>query len=286
MYVPVIHQGYQKLITKYPQLPVWVVGDTVRAEFRTLVKDIRSLSAAQAQQALQALFPEREIEVVELSDMPNLADKVAKRGALNATSANFKPGLVVPEETELRELVDRFGLTELVQWENIFLRWHRENTLEPEEVVPGEQVTTNEFANKVMRELAAASQLSSDWWRQVAAAIIKDGQLVLQATNQHTPHPDQIAYDGDPRASFTKGQFFEYSTAQHAEASLVAQAAKDGTALAGADLYVTTFPCPVCAKLIAQTGIKKLYYQEGYSLVHGADVLQAAGIELVRVVGE
>jgi dCMP deaminase len=272
MYVPVIHQGYLKLLTLYPQLPIWVLGDTVRAEFRTLVKDIRSLTAQQAKTALGAMFPGRTIEVLELTDLANLQARIGQ-------------GLIlVPEETELHELMERFELSNLVQWENIFLRWHRENTLEPEEVVPGELVTQDEFAQKVMGELAAASRLSPDWWRQVAAAIIKDHTVILQAHNEHMPLPEQTAYDGDPRASFHKKDHFEYSTAQHAEASLVAQAARDGVSLAGADLFVTTFPCPVCAKLVSQTGIKKLYYQEGYSLVHGADVLQAAGIELVRVI--
>ena len=37
----------------------------------------------------------------------------------------------------------------------------------------------------------------------------------------------------------------------HAEARLIAAAAREGRATAGAVLYVTDFPCPPCAKLIA-----------------------------------
>ena len=51
----------------------------------------------------------------------------------------------------------------------------------------------------------------------------------------------------------------------------------------GCDLYVTTFPCPPCAHISAFTGIKHLFYMDGYSLVAGAEVLQAKDVEIIRV---
>ena len=49
------------------------------------------------------------------------------------------------------------------------------------------------------------------------------------------------------------------------------------------EIYVTDFPCPPCAKLIAGAGIERVYYRQGYAVLDGADVLQAAGVEIVHV---
>ena len=58
------------------------------------------------------------------------------------------------------------------------------------------------------------------------------------------------------------------------------------TALAtdGAVVYVTDFPCPPCAKLIAGAGIARLHYRTGYAVLDGQDVLGAAGVEIVKIV--
>jgi dCMP deaminase len=48
-------------------------------------------------------------------------------------------------------------------------------------------------------------------------------------------------------------------------------------------MFVTDFPCPPCAKLIAGAGIAKLYFVEGYAVLDGQDVLEAAGVEIVQV---
>jgi dCMP deaminase len=50
----------------------------------------------------------------------------------------------------------------------------------------------------------------------------------------------------------------------HAEMNAIAQAAKNGIMIAGANLYVTARPCWNCFKVIANTGIEKIYYEEEY----------------------
>ena len=77
--------------------------------------------------------------------------------------------------------------------------------------------------------------------------------------------------------------FGDLSTAIHAEASVVAQAARAGRALNGADIYVTTFPCPACARLIAESGFRRCYFTGPYSVLEGDAVLRAAGVELLLV---
>jgi dCMP deaminase len=95
---------------------------------------------------------------------------------------------------------------------------------------------------------------------------------------------DQIANDeGDPRGNFKAGQHLESSLALHAEASIVAQAAKSGISLEGADIYVDTFPCPPCAKQLAYSGIKTLCYRNGYAVLDGERILKSQGVKIIFV---
>jgi len=75
----------------------------------------------------------------------------------------------------------------------------------------------------------------------------------------------------------------ELSTTTHAEAQLIADAARRGVATEGAVMYVTDFPCPPCAKLVAAAGVSRLYFRTGYAVLDGNDILVAGGVEIVRV---
>jgi len=50
----------------------------------------------------------------------------------------------------------------------------------------------------------------------------------------------------------------------HAEANALVQAARNGVRLEGAEIYVTASPCFNCFKLIANAGLKTIYYGELY----------------------
>ncbi|MHB0969234.1 MAG: deoxycytidylate deaminase [Thermoanaerobaculia bacterium] len=67
----------------------------------------------------------------------------------------------------------------------------------------------------------------------------------------------------------------------HAEANAIIQAAKNGVAIHGAELYTTASPCWGCFKLIANSGIKKVYFGEFYREERSRQVAEAAGIELI-----
>lgn len=59
----------------------------------------------------------------------------------------------------------------------------------------------------------------------------------------------------------------------HAEANAIAQAAKFGTAVAGARLYSTMFPCFDCAKLIVAAGITQVYAEFDYPASRDSKVM-------------
>lgn len=67
----------------------------------------------------------------------------------------------------------------------------------------------------------------------------------------------------------------------HAEQNAIVEAAKNGIALNGSILYTTVEPCDYCRKLIAQSGIKKVYYRYKYDRNHEESDLIAEQLGLL-----
>ena len=193
------------------------------------------------------------------------------------------PSLTLPAEDVSYQVVVRWFPRCEVRYDTVFLRWDKTRTaqlLRPgaPSAPPGDPLLADLV--KAAEEQAAGSV---DWWRQVGAAIrFPDGRTAA-AVNRHLPDRLSAYAAGDPRSNFYKGVGLELSTAVHAEATLIADAAREGIATAGSIMYVTDFPCPPCAKLIAGAGVSKLYFRTGYAVLDGQEVLQAAGVELLQV---
>ena len=69
----------------------------------------------------------------------------------------------------------------------------------------------------------------------------------------------------------------------HAEANAITKIARSGNNSDGATLYVTDAPCIECAKLIIQSGIKRVVYARSYRLTDGIELLTKAGIEVEQM---
>ncbi len=67
----------------------------------------------------------------------------------------------------------------------------------------------------------------------------------------------------------------------HAEANAIIQAAKNGMGIDGGELYTTASPCWNCFKLLANAGIRKVYFGEFYRDRRSIEVAAELGIELV-----
>lgn len=69
----------------------------------------------------------------------------------------------------------------------------------------------------------------------------------------------------------------------HAESNAISKCAKWISSTEGATLYVTLSPCIECAKLIIQSGIKRVCYQEKYRDTYGINFLQKQGIIVEQI---
>ena len=108
--------------------------------------------------------------------------------------------------------------------------------------------------------------------RQVGALLVKDRMIISDGYNGTPSGFENICEDEN---GVTKPYVL------HAEANAITKVAKSGNSSEGATLYVTASPCVECAKLIIQSGIKRVIYTEKYRLTDGIDLLERAGIEVI-----
>jgi dCMP deaminase len=110
--------------------------------------------------------------------------------------------------------------------------------------------------------------------RQVGALIVKDRMIISDGFNGTPSGFENICEDEN---GVTKPYVL------HAEANAITKVAKSGNNSDGSTLYVTSSPCLECSKLIIQSGIKRVVYQEEYRLTDGIDLLRRAGIEVIKL---
>lgn len=110
--------------------------------------------------------------------------------------------------------------------------------------------------------------------RQVGAIIVKDNMIISDGYNGTPAGFENVCED---ETGHTKPYVL------HAEANALTKVARSNNSSEGATLYVTASPCLECAKLIIQSGIKRVVYSEAYRLCDGLDLLQRAGIETIQI---
>lgn len=269
-YIPVLHEGYRRLLDSHRDTDaLYLIGPELTAEFRDIQKEIRALDPELVREAVSALGLSRTVQVLDTTLAHSLDDEQNE--------------LVLPDEEVSRTVASTYFPRARVTFEPVFLRWDKHSALKERPVVPDEEVTHDEFHRRVLSGAQIEAEKSSDIWRRVGAAVARDGKVILEAHNAHVPSEHMPFVNGDPRSAFHRGDHIELSTALHAEAGVIAEAARRGIPLEGADMYVTVFPCPPCAKLVAYAGIKNLYCGGGYAVLDGQDILKSRGVKIIFV---
>ena len=107
--------------------------------------------------------------------------------------------------------------------------------------------------------------------RQVGAIVVKDKMIISDGYNGTPSGFENVCED-------ETGTTFPYVL--HAEANAITKLARSSNNSDGATLYVTASPCIECAKLIIQSGIRRVVYAEKYRLTDGIDLLEKAGVKV------
>ncbi len=137
-----------------------------------------------------------------------------------------------------------------------------------------ERASWDEYFMNIAREVATRSTCDR---KHVGAVIVRDKTILSTGYNgsvrglPHCDEDDHMMEDGHCVRTI------------HAEANAIIQAAKNGTAIDGATIYVTASPCWPCFKTIANAGIRRIVFREFYRDPRIFDVSKALGIELVEL---
>lgn len=105
--------------------------------------------------------------------------------------------------------------------------------------------------------------------RQVGAIIVSGSMIISDGFNGTPSGFENVCEDA---SGITKPYVL------HAEANAISKVARSNNSSEGATLYVTASPCLECAKLIIQSGIRRVVFHEVYRLTDGIDLLRRAGI--------
>ena len=107
--------------------------------------------------------------------------------------------------------------------------------------------------------------------RKVGAILVKD-QMIISDGYNCTPSGFENICEDDNNVS--------QPYVLHAEANALTKVARSNNSSEGATLYVTASPCMECAKLIIQSGIKRVVYGEKYRIMDGVELLERAGVQV------
>ena len=110
--------------------------------------------------------------------------------------------------------------------------------------------------------------------RQVGALVVKNKMIISDGYNGTPSGFENVCEDEN---NVTKTYVL------HAEANAITKIANSSNSSEGATMYVTASPCIECAKLIIQSGIRRVVYSEKYRLEDGIDLLKRAGIETIYI---
>jgi dCMP deaminase len=105
--------------------------------------------------------------------------------------------------------------------------------------------------------------------RQVGALIVKNQMIISDGYNGTPSGFENVCEDEN---NVTKPYVL------HAEANAITKVAASSNSSSGATIYITSSPCIECAKLIIQSGIRRVVYSENYHTDEGRLLLKRAGV--------
>ncbi len=131
-------------------------------------------------------------------------------------------------------------------------------------------------------EIATVVAKRSTCNRAHVGAVIAKNKVIL--STGYNGAPRGLAHCDDVGHEIVEGHCIRTA---HAEANAIAQAAKNGTAIEGASIYLTISPCYDCFKIMVNAGIREVIYSSFYMSRYEASkaviaLSKKAGVKLIK----
>lgn len=142
-----------------------------------------------------------------------------------------------------------------------------------------ERISWDDYFMKICEDVSERSSCASN--RKVGAIIVVDNKIKATGYNGA---PKGLRHCEDMSGCLRRQQNIESGTRQeicravHAEQNAIIQAAVDGVKISGGTLYVNTYPCSICARMIINAEIKRIVYNSDYSDALAKELLDESKI--------
>lgn len=136
-----------------------------------------------------------------------------------------------------------------------------------------------------MARLVASWSSCFNEGRAIGAVIVKDKRVMTTGYNGAPAGMKTCKERGEclrRKLGIPSGTRAEICYAIHAEQNAIIQAAKIGVSIQDATLYCTHQPCSVCAKMIVNSGIRRVVYEQGYPDDFALAFFKETGVLLER----
>lgn len=278
-YMPVLNRQYMEWIQKHHQFYLYLMsGELMESLVPRLARNICA------------------VPVQDICDLINLGPYRIRQNS--ASTILFKDSrldylghnlgnCIMPDEDVSHIFAEKYLYPQgcKVEFESIWARWDMTAVKRQEPIIPDLEISSEAEDILCIAEAKKLARNSPDWWRQIGAMAFRGFEKIAVAYNQHYPTEYEISIFSDPRINFDAGDptGAEIYLSLHAEKGIIAACARNGISLKGSSVYVTTFPCGDCARMLADCEIKELFFAEGYSVLKGYETLKAAGVRIVKV---
>jgi len=146
-----------------------------------------------------------------------------------------------------------------------------------------ERLSWNQYFLMITRQVAERSTCLR---AKVGAVIVRDRSIVATGYNgapagmPHCLDVGCLVYKSQtPNGDFEENCFRTI----HAEINAIAQAARNGSAIRDAAVYITHSPCIHCLKTLVNTGIKQIFFEKPYKLHTLTDIVRHTEVKLDQV---
>lgn len=121
---------------------------------------------------------------------------------------------------------------------------------------------------------------------QVGAVIVRDRSILSTGYNgapKGQPHCTEVGcllYKSTTPTGQVETNCYRTT---HAELNAIIQAARNGTSIQGADIYITHSPCYHCLKALINSDIRRVFFVQAYKLEVIKELASAAAIEFYQI---
>jgi dCMP deaminase len=267
LHIPVLHNGYIKIFEKYTkEIRIMYIFD------KNLASEISDFNE------IRAVDPNKTLKMIKSLGFPFQIKLLSKKNLKEISNTD----LIISNDFISKKFLKKYSLKNKFEIIDTFLRWDEGNVQSPNPPHYDSE-SSLPFDIKMMSKAKEVGGVSTDWWRRVGCVVVKNKKVLVTSFNEHFPKNDTQYAEGDPRDFIKSGKLGFLASSAHAEQMAIAKAANKGISLKGADMYVSTYPCPTCAKFASVAGIKKCYFQGGNSYLDVAAVFKSSGLKAILV---